>query len=163
MEGLELRRLERGDFDKGFLQLMQQLTVVGDVSREMFDAKMQQLEKLGDYHRIVVIEDVKSGRVVATGSIFIEHKFARSCGKVGHLEDVVVDERMRGCHLGQRYLYFALSIFAQQSQRRVIEALTSFAKDAGCYKVILDCKPENAAFYEKCGYSKKEIQMAKYF
>ncbi|XP_002964886.2 glucosamine 6-phosphate N-acetyltransferase isoform X2 [Selaginella moellendorffii] len=147
MEGLELRRLERGDFDKGFLQLMQQLTVVGDVSREMFDAKMQQLEKLGDYHRIVVIEDVKSGRVVATGSIFIEHKFARSCGKVGHLEDVVVDERMRGCHLGQR----------------VIEALTSFAKDAGCYKVILDCKPENAAFYEKCGYSKKEIQMAKYF
>ena len=43
------------------------------------------------------------------------------------------------------------------------KALTKAAEVCGCYKVILDCSEENAGFYERCGYSRKEIQMAKYF
>ena len=42
---------------------------------------------------------------------------------------------------------------------RVIEALMEFAKEAGCYKVILDCAESNVAFYEKCGLTRKEVQM----
>lgn len=34
-----------------------------------------------------------------------------------------------------------------------------FAKGAGCYKVILDCGESNVAFYEKCGLTRKEVQM----
>lgn len=41
----------------------------------------------------------------------------------------------------------------------VIEALMAFAKEAGCYKVILDCGESNVAFYEKCGLTCKEVQM----
>ncbi len=37
------------------------------------------------------------------------------------------------------------------------------AREAGCYKVILDCAEENAAFYEKCGLTIKEIQMVRLF
>lgn len=33
----------------------------------------------------------------------------------------------------------------------------------GCYKVILDCSVENKAFYEKCGFQQKSVQMAMYF
>lgn len=33
------------------------------------------------------------------------------------------------------------------------------AKEAGCYKVILDCAENNVAFYEKCGLTRKEVQM----
>lgn len=35
------------------------------------------------------------------------------------------------------------------------------AKEAGCYKVILDCAEANAAFYEKCGLTRKEVQMVR--
>lgn len=42
---------------------------------------------------------------------------------------------------------------------RVIEALLIAAKDSGCYKVILDCAESNSAFYEKCGLTRKEVQM----
>jgi hypothetical protein len=43
----------------------------------------------------------------------------------------------------------------------VIEALLEAAREAGCYKVILDCAEANAAFYEKCGLTRKEIQMVR--
>ncbi len=29
----------------------------------------------------------------------------------------------------------------------------------GCYKVILDCAEANVSFYEKCGLTRKEVQM----
>lgn len=30
-------------------------------------------------------------------------------------------------------------------------------------QVILDCSVQNAPFYEKCGFFRKEVQMAQYF
>lgn len=41
----------------------------------------------------------------------------------------------------------------------MIEALVALSRQYGCYKVILDCSEENAAFYEKCGLSRKGVQM----
>ncbi|KAJ9523600.1 hypothetical protein QJQ45_007325 [Haematococcus lacustris] len=67
--------------------------------------------------------------------------------QVGHIEDVVVDERCRGARLGLR----------------LITALTEAAQAAGCYKVVLDCSEDNVAFYEKCGLRRKDVQMANYF
>lgn len=32
----------------------------------------------------------------------------------------------------------------------------------GCYKVILDCSEDNVRFYERCGFVRKEVQMAAY-
>ncbi|KAH7405055.1 hypothetical protein KP509_15G055000 [Ceratopteris richardii] len=87
------------------------------------------------------------GRIVATGTLLIEKKFVHQCGSVGHIEDVVVDADMRGRHLGQKIVNF----------------LTSHARRASCYKVILDCNEKNVKFYENCGFYRKEIQMAKYF
>lgn len=46
--------------------------------------------------------------------------------------------------------------------RRLLAALTHAAKARGCYKVILDCSEANAAFYEKCGLVRKEVQMVRY-
>ncbi|KAG0625292.1 hypothetical protein M758_2G042700 [Ceratodon purpureus] len=139
-----LRALAVPDFHKGFMQLLGQLTVAGDVSEAQFAERVQ---RLGDDHYVAVIEDMEKNQIVATGSVFVEHKFVRNCGKAGHIEDVVVDQSVRGQHLGQR----------------IVEFLTRFAEDKGCYKVILDCTIQNSSFYEKCGYKKKEIQMAVYF
>ncbi len=38
----------------------------------------------------IVVEEAASGTLVACGSIFIELKFTHECGKVGHIEDIVV-------------------------------------------------------------------------
>ncbi|GJT13007.1 RNA-directed DNA polymerase, eukaryota, reverse transcriptase zinc-binding domain protein [Tanacetum coccineum] len=70
-----------------------------------------------------VLLDVSRSKIVATGSVFIEKKFVRSCGKAGHIEDVVVDSSARGMQLG----------------KKVIGFLADHARLMGCYKVILDC------------------------
>jgi len=146
-EVYQIRKLELSDKDKGFIELLKQLTVCDSVSDKDFQGRFEELARLGDDHLICVIEDSRSGKIVATGSVFIERKFIRNCGKVGHVEDVVVDSMARGSQLG----------------KKVVEFLTNHASSMGCYKVILDCSEQNIPFYEKCGFKKKEVQMVKYF
>ncbi|KXZ44003.1 hypothetical protein GPECTOR_75g727 [Gonium pectorale] len=110
-----------------------------DYDKEQFKRK----EEAGSY-RTVVIED--GGRIIATAAMVIELKFIRGCGKVGHIEDVVVDPEYRGKRLGAM----------------LIDALVDAAREAGCYKVILDCAEANVGFYTKCGLTRKEVQMVRY-
>ncbi|XP_047308078.1 glucosamine 6-phosphate N-acetyltransferase-like, partial [Impatiens glandulifera] len=108
----------------------------------------RELSLYGDDHVICVIEDpMNKNKIIATGSVFIERKFIRNCGKVAHIEDIVVDSAARGMNLGKKIVGF----------------LTDHAQSTGCYKVILDCSLENKTFYEKCGFKQKEIQMVRYF
>jgi len=141
-----LRDLELGDFHKGYMQLLGQLTVAGDVSEQQFADRLSELQGSPDY-RVVVIEDTSTSTIVGTASLLVERKFIRACGKCGHIEDVVVNSEYRGQRLGQR----------------LIAALCDAAQEEGCYKVILDCSEANQSFYEKSGLSRKEIQMVKYF
>jgi glucosamine-phosphate N-acetyltransferase len=143
----QVRRLQISDKSKGFIELLRQLTVCDSVSDKDFEDRFQEISSLGDHHVICVVEDECSGKIIATGSMFIEKKFFRNCGKVGHIEDVVVDTNAQGMQLGKKIIAF----------------LMDHACSMGCYKVILDCSLENRAFYEKCGFKQKEIQMAKYF
>ncbi|KAJ4824286.1 Glucosamine-phosphate N-acetyltransferase-like protein [Turnera subulata] len=143
----QVRKLEISDKSKGFIELLQQLSICDSVSDKRFAERFEAISSYGDDHLVCVIEDDVSGKIIATGSVFIEKKFLRNCGKVGHIEDVVVDSCARGMQLG----------------KKIIEFLTNHAYSMGCYKVILDCSNENKAFYEKCGYKQKEIQMVKYF
>lgn len=110
-------------------------------------ARFNALAAQKDIYKVVVIEDLDKKAIIATATLFIEQKFIRNCGKCGHIEDVVVDTSYRGLRLG----------------KRVIEALMQAAEAAGCYKIILDCSEDNVPFYEKCGLTKKEVQMVKYF
>lgn len=130
----------------GYLQLLSQLTQVGEYDEETFLKRFAEIEALPETYKIVVIEDVPKGKIIATATLVVEMKFIRNCSKCGHIEDVVVDSGYRGKHLG----------------KRVIDALIESAKDMDCYKVILDCSEENSAFYAKCGLERKEIQMVKY-
>ncbi|KAF4362004.1 hypothetical protein G4B88_007160 [Cannabis sativa] len=139
----QVRRLELLDKRKGFIELLQQLTVCDSVTDKDFEDRFKELSSLGDDHVIAVIEDEQSGMIVATGSVFIEKKFIRNCGKVAHIEDVVVDANTRGKQLGKKIVGF----------------LTDHACSTGCYKVILDCNVDNKTFYEKCGFKQKEVQM----
>ncbi|XVF07670.1 hypothetical protein REPUB_Repub06bG0159800 [Reevesia pubescens] len=142
-----VRKLELSDKSKGFIELLQQLTVCDSVSDKEFEDRFEEISKYGDDHLVCVIEDDFSGKIIASGSVFIEKKFIRKCGKVGHIEDVVVDGNARGMQLGKKIVGF----------------LADHARTMGCYKVILDSSIDNKVFYEKCGFKQKEIQMVKYF
>jgi glucosamine-phosphate N-acetyltransferase len=93
----------------------------------------------------------------------MEKKFLRGLGTVGHIEDIAVDKNQQGKKLGLR----------------IIQALTGISEGLGAYKTILNCSDTTyvsshsepkvplsnfgTAFYEKCGFSKKENEMVRLF
>lgn len=146
-DGLIVRELNAGDYHRGFLDLLSQLTQVGTISEAQFRRRLAEMQRLTDTYKVAVIVDPAKDLVIACATLIIERKFVHECGLVGHVEDVVVNKTYRGRRLGLR----------------VVDQLKTWSKDAGCYKIILDCAAHNVAFYNKLGFVKKEEQMACYF
>ncbi|KAJ2020514.1 Glucosamine-phosphate N-acetyltransferase-like protein [Coemansia sp. RSA 455] len=140
-----IRPLELTDFRKGYIECLANLTVVGDVTEQMFAESFEDMQRAGCYF-VIVIEDLELTKIVATGTLVVEQKFIRMCGRVGHIEDIVVAKGQQGKRFGFT----------------IINQLKELATATGCYKSILDCSPDNVPFYEKCGLEKKGIQMAAY-
>jgi len=139
----QIDKIDKTDYNRGFLQLLEQLTVV-EPEKITYDAFCKRLDE--SKSQTYVIRDVSEDRVVATASVFIEKKFIRNLGSVAHIEDVVVDEKARGYGLG----------------RSLIDHIVTEAKKEGCYKVTLNCSATNVPFYEKSGFKQKEVQMVNY-
>ena len=137
---LNFRRLEKGDFQKNYLELLKQLTVVGDISQEKYEMTF---DKMGAEVWVIEFE----GKIIASVSLLLEQKIIHECGIVGHLEDVVVDRDYRKYGLG----------------KFIIERIIKIAKERGCYKLIGDCKSELLGFYEKNGFESKCVQISIYF
>ncbi|KAI0223457.1 Glucosamine-phosphate N-acetyltransferase-like protein, partial [Massospora cicadina] len=89
--GLVIRPLELEDYDKGLFECLSQLTVAHSVPKERFAETFKELQLKGSTFTLV-IEDTKSSKVVGAGTLFLEQKFIRSCGKAGHIEDIVVHD-----------------------------------------------------------------------
>jgi len=142
---LKLRPLAKDDFDKGIFDCLEQLSITGDISQKKFVERFEEMKKAGGYYTIA-IEDEDQGKIVGLGTLFVEMKFLRNCGKAGHIEDIVVHDSQRGKNLG----------------KRIIEQLKHIGKELGCYKLILDCNEKNIPFYEKCGLTVKDVQMTLY-
>ncbi|KAL1923066.1 uncharacterized protein VTP21DRAFT_9442 [Calcarisporiella thermophila] len=143
--GYLLRPLSSEDYDKGFLDTLNVLTVVGNLSKAEFLERFAYLKRHNHEYFTLVIENAQ-GRIVAAGTIFLERKFVHHLGLVGHIEDIAVDKNQQGKKFGFR----------------IIDALKYVGTKLGCYKIILDCSEKNVPFYEKCGFKKKEVEMAYY-
>jgi glucosamine-phosphate N-acetyltransferase len=137
---LNFRRLEKADYDKNYLELLKQLTTVGDISKEKYETTF---DKIGAQVWVVEFE----GKIIASVSLLLEQKVIHECGIVGHLEDVVVDRDYRKYGLG----------------KFIIERIIKIARERGCYKLIGDCKSELLGFYEKNGFESKCVQISIYF
>ncbi|KAM6979442.1 glucosamine 6-phosphate N-acetyltransferase [Aplochiton taeniatus] len=135
-QGLVLRPLCTADFNRGYYKVLCQLTKAGDVTPEQFIRNFEHMKKTGDYF-IVVVEDMDLGQIVATATLITEHKFIHSCAKRGRVEEVVVSDACRGKQLG----------------KLLVSTLTLLSKKMDCYKITLECAPNNVAFYQKFGYS----------
>ena len=138
-EGFTLQRITNEDYDKGALRVLEQLTVVGEVSKESFETYVSEQS---DKHITITIKD-PNGEIVGISTLLIETKLIHGFSKVGHVEDVAVDKSMRGSKIGLSMLKY----------------LTNLAIENGCYKVILDCDEKNVGFYEKCRFSRAGVEM----
>lgn len=97
-------------------------------------------------HYVFILED--ENIVIGCATILIETKLLHGFSKICHIEDVVIDSSIRGKGYGKFFINY----------------LVDFAKNLSLvYKIILNCSDDKIIFYEKCGFNKKNNQMAIYF
>ena len=144
------------------------LTSAPDPGETAWVSQFHALRACANTYFLIVVVDKQTDRIVGAGGVFIERKFLRDLGLVGHIEDIAVDKSQQGKKIGLR----------------IINALTSISEGCGCYKTILNCSDKNIrelffgglfflwvlligfwvlAFYEKCGYVKKENEMVGHY
>jgi glucosamine-phosphate N-acetyltransferase len=145
-ENIIFRKIEKTDFDKNYVHLLQYLSIVNPAEINMSQFTTF-IENLGNNHAIYVLEDIDNNIIIGTITLLIEAKIIHNMGKVAHIEDVVVDPNYRDQHLG----------------KLLVKHVTDIAHDANCYKIILDCGEQNEIFYTKCEFQRKGLQMARYF
>jgi len=143
---LHIRPLASTDYTRGHLAVLTVLTVVSDPGEAAWTAQFHAMWAAPSTYYSLVIVDKTTDQIVGVGSVFIERKFLRGLGSVGHIEDIAVDKAQQGKKLGLR----------------IIQALTQLSENVGCYKTILNCSEDNIPFYKKCGFEKKEVEMVKY-
>ena len=146
MENFIIRKLEHNDYSIGYLEVLNQLSEVNKklISENEFNIF---LDELPSNHHIFVIYDNHKNKIVGSGTIIIENKIIHNFGKVGHIEDIVVDSNYRNYGLG----------------KLIVKYLIDYAKVKNCYKVILTSADTNLEFYKKIGFYKKDNSMAIYF
>ena len=83
--------------------------------------------------------------VIGFGSIFTITKVRG--GKQAIIEDIVVDKKFRKLGLG----------------KLLLKKLLDKAKKQKCYKVILQSKKNQVAFYQKIGFKKHNVSMQMLF
>ena len=138
---LFFKKISEKEYDSVY-RLLQELTDVGEYNRSRFNTYIDTLPS--NIQMFCICED---SNVIGVGTIMIEQKIIHNFSKVGHIEDIVIDSNYNGRGYGKNLIIF----------------LTNFARQEGCYKVILDCSQKVKGFYEKCGYVEKNISMGIYF
>ena len=128
-----IRDIKHDDFPS-CLKLLKQLTIVGQPTKNIFD----KINNNNNYN--IYISEINN-KIIGMATILIEQKIIHSGGKVGHIEDVVVDKNYRGQNVGQK----------------LIERCVVKGKNEKCYKIILDCDEKNIAFYEKCNFKQHGV------
>jgi NDP-sugar pyrophosphorylase family protein len=144
---LNVRVLEEGDYYKGYLYVLSQLSDTVTIKSYDEFITLFNLINMNDNHIVYVIEDMKKQMIVANITLIIERKFIRGGKNVVHIEDVVVDSQYRKLNIGVNMISYIVS--------------KSVSLDA--YKIILDCKETLTSFYGKTGFTQTSVQMSKYF
>jgi glucosamine-phosphate N-acetyltransferase len=144
-ETFVLRDLCVDDYSKNYLDLLGQLSKI-DKEQVKFQDFLDFINELNERNKVFIIENKDTDKIIACATVFIENKIIHNMGKVCHVEDVVVDNSMRGTGMGKILMGF----------------VNEYANKMGCYKTILDCAQHNVVFYEKCGFKNNGFQMSLY-
>jgi glucosamine-phosphate N-acetyltransferase len=183
-DGYRLRPLRQGDFDRGYLACLAQLTTVGDISRDTFNGNSSQFTEIiivksdsricKSTRKCILCVSLKRKRQGASwhpAPLSLSKSLSASAARYSHF--LIVYARLDTLKISWCTTVSAAKTLAdctidlfhqcQCSLNSIIDQLTHIGKLAGCYKIILCCDEKNVGFYQKCGYAKKEVEMALYF
>jgi len=133
MNDLTIRKLQKEDLTNGFLQTLDSLRQTSNTDKKIIEKTFEKINSNQDQLTIVALLE---GKVIGATTLLIETKFIHNGGKVGHIEDVVVNKKYQKKGIGEK----------------MIKYLLRYAKEQGCYKTILDCVDDVKPFYEKLGF-----------
>ncbi len=133
MSDIIVRRLQKEDLWNGFLQTLDSLRKASNIDKKTAEKIFDKINLNPDY---IVAVAITEGKIVGSTTLLIETKFIHNGGKVGHIEDVVVNKKYQRKGIGEKIIIYLLR----------------YAKEQGCYKTILDCTDEVKPFYEKLGF-----------
>lgn len=133
MDSITIRKLQKEDLSNGFLQTLDSLRITSNTDKKTIEKTFDKINSNQDQLIIVALLD---GKVVGATTLLIETKFIHNGGKVGHIEDVVVNKEYQKKGIGEKMITYLLR----------------YAKEQGCYKTILDCVNDVKPFYEKLGF-----------
>ena len=136
LKNISIREVVKSDIDAVF----EMLQSISDFKPKESDflTIWNSFAEQANVHSLVAVMD---SQIVGYGSIAIETKIRG--GKIGHIEDIVSHSLFQKKGIG----------------KIVVDALLEVAKANGCYKVALQCKERNIAFYKKCGYEVSGMAM----
>ena len=139
---LVLRPLQRDDYERGYLTLLEQLTVVGALSKEHFESRFDAMKASKGTYYTLVVANTNTNQIAASTTLVYEQKFIRMASSRGRIEDVVVDSTCRGKKLSKILLDVACQL----------------SKKLGNYKLSLECKDQLRPLYEQFEFVKEENQ-----
>lgn len=152
---INIRRALPGDMEGINSLLYQVLTVHHNGRPDLFKANVkkytdeQLLEIIRDDSKpIFVAEDGDGGVAGYAFCVFQNHEESNVLTgiKTVYIDDLCVDEKYRGRHIG----------------KSLYEYVLDFAKQNGCYNVTLNvwsCNEAAMRFYEKCGLKPQKVGM----
>ena len=111
------------------------------ISKTYYDNFLDNI--LNDNHLIIKLSD-NDNNLIGTGTIFIEEKLTHGGSKLGHIENIIIDEKYRGKGYGELLVNYLLNI----------------CNNKKCYRVDLVCTTELEHFYNKNNINKNNISMS---
>ena len=141
---MNIRELNEIDYNKGYLNLLNQLRNVETYSYEIFLHILLNI-KNNKNHKIFVIEN--NNIICGTITLLIENKFIYGGKSLGHIEDLVVHDEYRKSGLGTQLIDYCID----------------YAKQNNCKKVALCSRIDAQKFYENKEFQTIGMYYAQYF
>lgn len=155
MNEIKIRRAAVSDMD-GINRLLHQVLMIHHNGRpDLFKPNVKKYTDeeltaiIADDTRPIFVAVDQDGRVAGYAfCIFFQHLNDNILTDVKtlYIDDLCVDERLRGRHIG----------------KELLDHVTAFAKDSGCYNLTLNvwsCNESAMRFYEKSGMSPQKVGM----
>jgi len=137
MNQIQIRKIEEGDIQNGFLETLNEFRESKELTMERGIQLFKEIES--NSHQMVYVA-VFDEKVVGCATIILEQKFIHNGGKVAHLEDLVVRKKYRGNGIAED----------------IIRNLLGLAEKEGCYKTLSDCTNKVFPFWQKIGFRNHE-------
>lgn len=134
---MELLNLSKEDYSN------YKTLINSNISEEYFNNFIDNV--LNENHLIILLK--KDNIIIGSGTILIEHELTYNGCTMGHIENILIDEKYRKQDYGEALVKYLLEI----------------CNNRKCYRVDLNCNSELENFYKKNNFNKKHICMNYYF